>query len=91
MSDINHTNQPDHQASAAGRKPVVDVVRTPEETMRANLEAPGHAVGYAIKTGSVHPREAGGFECMVDGVGRIWRTEDRDDGMWLVLAGWLNT
>ena len=76
---------------ALGRKPVKDVVRTPEETMRANLEAPGHSLGYAFKTGDALPQKCGLFSCAVDMHARVWRLEDREDGLWLVLAGSLST
>src|ERR1035437_9639166 len=56
---------------ALGRKPVKDVIRTPEETMRANLEAPGHQIGAVIE-GPVDGT-AGLFECRVDALGRVWR------------------
>jgi hypothetical protein len=133
MSDINHTNQPDHQASAAALdfpdeqpksaeptpekvaekyaapttktipitergstvrvpapEPVKDVVRTPEELMRANLEAPGHQVGDVIE-GDLVRADCGLFQCGIDALGRVWRVEDGKDGARLVLAGWLNT
>jgi hypothetical protein len=74
---------------AAGRKPVTDVVRTPEEAVVASLQAPGHQIGDAIE-GPVDGT-AGLFECRIDALGRIWRFENLKDSRRLVLAGWLNT
>jgi hypothetical protein len=76
-------------ANAADKR-IKDVVRTPEETMRANLEAPGHQIGYAIE-GDLVRDDCGLFQCGIDAHGRVWRIEDGGDGKRLVLAGWLNT
>jgi hypothetical protein len=75
---------------ARGRAPIKDVVRNPEELMRANLEAPGHQIGDAIE-GDIVRADCGLFQCGIDALGRVWRVEDGGEGKRLVLAGWLNT
>jgi hypothetical protein len=66
-------------------------VADPVLTLRANIEAPGHAIGDEIKTGEADPTKAGLFQCGIDKLGRIWRVDVRDDGEYLVLAGRLAT
>ena len=68
-------------------EPVKDVERTPEETVKAALEAPGHQVGDVIE-GPVEAEDVGLFACRVDALGRVWRYEN---GMRVVLAGRLQT
>lgn len=92
-SNLTPDEKAEYEAHGSAPKPVKDVVRTPEETMRANLEAPGHKIGDAIDGNIARSFRAdcGLFQCGIDALGRVWRVEDGENGMRLVLAGWLNT
>jgi hypothetical protein len=92
-SNLTPNEKAEYESHRPAPKPVKDVVRTPEETMRANLEAPGHKIGDAIDGNIARSFRAdcGLFQCGIDALGRVWRVEDGENGMRLVLAGWLNT